>query len=473
MALDSSPPAPLWLVPVIVSTALFMQNLDSTILTTALPTIAVEFGSNPLHLKLALTSYLLALAVFIPTSGWMADRFGARRVFQAAMAVFALGSIGCALSFDLTSMVAARVLQGFGGAMMMPVGRLVVLRSVPRSELVSAFALLSMPALIGPIMGPPLGGFLTTFLSWHWIFWINVPIALLGIALAGRFIPLLRQDGPAPFDIIGFVLIGPGLALLLTGMMLIGVDVLPDTTLVLLGAGGAALIAVYVVHARGRAGAPIDLRLLKIGSFRAGILGGLFFRVGVGASPFLLPLLLQSGFGFSAFEAGSLTLATGVGALTMKFLAPRILNRFGFRRVLAINAVLAAILVAAPGLFSAAMPGVAMLAVLLIGGFSRSLQFTSVNALLYADVPQDAMSRATTFGSVMQELAGAVGVTIAALTLELAQRALGGGTLAASHFPIAFAVVGAIAALAGIVFHRMPTDTGAALVTRGRAGGRG
>ncbi|MBL8700369.1 MAG: MFS transporter [Alphaproteobacteria bacterium] len=471
----TSAPVPakrLMIVPLIVSTALFMQNLDSTILTTALPTIATDFGSNPLHLKLALTSYLLALAVFIPTSGWMADRFGARRVFQAAMGVFALGSIGCALSFDLTSMVAARVLQGLGGAMMMPVGRLVVLRSVPRSELVAAFALLSMPALIGPIMGPPLGGFLTTFLSWHWIFWINIPIALLGIALAGRFIPMLRQDGPAPFDAVGFVLIGPGLALLLTGTMLVGVDVLPGTTLATFAAVGAVLIALYVLHARGRAGAPIDLRLLRITSFRAGIVGGLFFRIGVGASPFLLPLLLQSGFGFSAFEAGSLTLATGVGALTMKFLAPRILNRFGFRRVLAVNAVLAALLLAAPGLFSATMSGGLILAVLLAGGFSRSLQFTSVNALLYCDVQQDAMSRATTFGSVMQELAGAVGVTIAALTLELTQRALGGAELAASHFPVAFAVVGVIAAIAAVFFQRMPADTGAALVTRKAPGDR-
>lgn len=454
------------IVPLIVSTALFMQNLDSTILTTALPTIAQEFGSDPLHLKLALTSYLLALAVFIPASGWMADRFGARRVFQAAMAVFALGSIGCALSWDVASMVAARVLQGLGGAMMMPVGRLVVLRSVPREQLVGAFALLSMPALIGPIMGPPLGGFLTTYLSWHWIFWINVPIAILGIFLAGRFIPLLRQDGPSPFDILGFLLVAPGLAFMLTAAMLLGVELLPNIALATIGITGAALLAAYVAYASRRPGAPIDLNLLAIPSFRAGIVGGLFFRVGVGASPFLLPLLLQVGFGMTAFAAGTLTLATGIGALTMKFLAPRILNRFGFRQVLVVNAVLAAIMLAVPGLFAISTPAWVMLTVLLIGGFSRSLLFTSVNALLYADVQQGAMSRATTFGSVMQELAGALGVTIAALTLELVQALEGGAALAPGHFPFAFAAIGVIAAISAVFFHRLPADTGAALTKR-------
>jgi EmrB/QacA subfamily drug resistance transporter len=454
------------IVPLIVSTALFMQNLDSTILATALPTIAAEFGSDPLHLKLALTSYLLALAVFIPASGWMADRFGARRVFQSAMAVFALGSVGCALSWDVTSMVAARIVQGLGGAMMMPVGRLLVLRSVPREQLVGAFALLSMPALIGPIMGPPIGGFLTDYLSWHWIFWINVPIAALGIALAGRLIPSLRQDGPALFDAPGFLLVATGLALSLSATMLFGVGLLAPAALAALGLAGLALLGAYVVFASRRPGAPIDLALLAIPSFRAGIVGGLLFRIGVGASPFLLPLLLQTGFGMSAFESGTITLAAGVGALTMKFLAPRILNRIGFRRTLAVNGVLAAVLLAAPALFTAETSAAAMIAVILIGGFSRSLQFTSVNALLYADVQHGAMSRATTFGSVVQELAGAIGVTVAAATLELMQRLDGGDALAPGHFPYAFAVIGAIAGLASLVFARLPTDTGAALTRR-------
>jgi EmrB/QacA subfamily drug resistance transporter len=454
------------IVPLIVSTALFMQNLDSTILATALPTIAAEFGSDPLHLKLALTSYLLALAVFIPASGWMADRFGARRVFQSAMAVFALGSVGCALSWDVTSMVAARIVQGLGGAMMMPVGRLVVLRSVPREQLVGAFALLSMPALIGPIMGPPIGGFLTDYLSWHWIFWINVPIAALGIALAGRFIPSLRPDGPALFDALGFLLVATGLALSLSATMLFGVGLLGPMALAALGLAGLALLVSYVLFASRRPGAPIDIALLAIASFRAGIVGGLLFRIGVGASPFLLPLLLQTGFGMSAFESGTITLAAGVGALTMKFLAPRILNSIGFRRTLAINGVLAAVLLAAPALFTAETSAAVMIAVILIGGFSRSLQFTSVNALLYADVQHGAMSRATTFGSVVQELAGAIGVTVAAATLEFMQRLDGGDALAPAHFPYAFVVIGVIAGAASLVFARLPTDTGAALTRR-------
>ena len=450
-------------VPLIVSAALFMQNLDSTILANALPSIARDFGTDPLHLKLSLTSYLIALAVFVPASGWVADRFGARRVFQAALGVFALGSVGCALSWDLASIVAARVVQGLGGAMMLPVARLLVLRSVPRARIVAAFAMLSMPALVAPILGPPVGGLLTTFLSWHWIFWINLPIAAIGGALAARFVPDLPPEAPAGFDLIGFLLAGPGLALVLTSLTLIDLGVLSMTALAALATSGVALLAAYVVYARRSVAPPLDLALLRIATFRDGLLAGLFFRVGVGASPFLVPLLLQEGFGQSAFETGLVSFGAGVGALAMKPLAPRLVEALTMRRVLLVNALLSSAFVAAPGLFGPGWAAWAMFALLAAGGFSRSLQFTTLNALVYADVPRAQLSRATTFAAVVQELAGAVGVALAALALGALQRLQGGGELDAAHFPAVFALVGAVSALSFVVFLRLPADAGAAL----------
>ena len=448
-------------VPLIVSAALFMQNLDSTVLANALPSIARDFGTDPLHLKLALTSYLIALAVFVPASGWVADRFGALKVFQAAIAVFALGSLGCALSWDLPSIVGARVVQGMGGAMMLPVARLLVLRSVPRERIVAAFAMLSMPALVAPIMGPPVGGLLTTFLSWHWIFWINLPIAALGAVLAARFVPDLPPETPASFDIVGFLLAGPALAMLLASLTLVDLGVASPAMLAALAATGALLLAAYVAYARRSPSPPLDLALLRIATFRAGLAGGLFFRVGVGASPFLVPLLLQEGFGQSAFEAGLVSFGAGIGALAMKPFAPWLVEALTMRRVLVANAVLSSLLVAAPGLFAPGWAPWAMFGLLAAGGFVRSLQFTTVNALLYADVPRADLSRATTFGAVVQELAGAIGVAVAALALGALQRMRGGGELDPGHFPVVFMLVGAISALSVLFFLRLPADAGA------------
>ena len=375
------------LVPLIVATALLMENLDATVLSTSLPAIAADLQESPIHLKLALTSYLLAIAIFIPASGWVADRFGARTVFRIAMGVFAMGSIGCGFSSDLTTLVLARVLQGVGGAMMVPVGRLVVLRTVDRSELVNALAWLTIPALLGPVLGPPVGGFITTYFNWRWIFWINIPIAALGIALATIYIEDIRADERIRFDFLGFVLVGPGLAAFLTGGTMAGLGLLPGWAVALLTGGGAVLLGLYVRHALRAEHPLIDLRLLRLTTFRASIIGGFLFRVGVGATPFLLPLMLQTGFGLTPFNSGLLTFATGIGAMVMKTLAAPILRRFGFRRVLVINAVLSSIFVAMPGMFSPATPWILMAGTLLLGGFMRSLQFTSINAVAYADVP--------------------------------------------------------------------------------------
>jgi len=462
------------LVPLIVATALFMENLDATVLSTSLPAIAVDLGESPIHLKLALTSYLLALAIFIPASGWVADRFGARPVFCASMLVFAAGSIGCALSGGVGSLVAARVLQGMGGALMIPVGRLVVLRSVDRRDLVNALAWLTIPALMGPIMGPPVGGFITTYFDWRWIFWINVPIAGIGVALALAYIPDIRETERVRFDLVGFLLVGPGLAAFLTGATLAGLDLVPMWGIVALLVTGAALLWIFVIHALRVPDPLIDLRLLALPTFRASLAGGFVFRVGMGASPFLLPLLLQVGLGMNAFASGLTTFAAGVGAVTMKLCAAPILRRFGFRRVLIVNAVLSSASVAAPALFGVGTPALLMLAVLLVGGFLRSLQFTAVSAVAYADVPTEKLSPATSFAAVLQELSGSVGVAVAALGLELAASALGGPLLSAPHFPFVFAVVGLVAVSSAVIFWKLlPAGAGADLVRGPAAPPRG
>jgi EmrB/QacA subfamily drug resistance transporter len=448
------------LLPLIIATGLFMENLDSTVLSTALPTIARDFGSSPIHLKLALTSYLLSLAIFIPASGWMADRFGARTVFRAAIVVFGLGSIACGLSNGLGELVAARVIQGMGGAMMTPVGRLIILKTTPKRELVDAMAWLTIPALLGPLTGPPVGGFITTYFSWRWIFWINVPIALVGIVLASLYVPNVREAERRPFDTVGFVLVGPGLAMLLTGATLAGLGLVPASQTLIVAVLGAVLVALYVRHALKVTNPLIELRLLRFPSFRAATAGGFLFRIGVGATPFLLPLLFQLGFGFTPFQSGLLTLSTGLGAMTMKTLASTILRRFGFRRVMVANAVVSSLFVAAPALFHVGMPVAVIAGTLLVGGFVRSLQFTSINVSALSDVPDSLMGRVTSFTSVVQELAGSVGVSVAALGLEASQRIHGTDALTIGLFPPVFLMVGALGAVSVFLFMRMPRDVG-------------
>ena len=374
------------IVPLIIAVALFMENMDSTVIATSLPAIAADIGTNPLALKLAVTSYLLSLAVFIPASGWTADRFGARTVFRAAIAVFVLGSIGCALSGSLTDFVIARIVQGMGGAMMTPVGRMVLVRTITKRDLVGAMAWVTTPALIGPVLGPPVGGFITTFASWHWIFIINVPIGLIGIVLATRFIPDVRAEHHERFDVLGMVLAGLGIGGLAFGLSILGLNFLPWWIVVALVAVGAVFTTAYVVHARRIKNPALDLTLFRLPTFRASVLGGFIFRLGIGALPFLLPLMLQVGFGMTPFQSGLITFASALGAMSMKVVAQTALRRFGFRSILVFNGLLSAVFLAACAAFTQATPAMLMLAVLLIGGFFRSLQFTSINTIAYAEV---------------------------------------------------------------------------------------
>jgi MFS family permease len=345
--------------------------------------------------------------------------------------------------------------------MMVPVGRLVLLRSTPKADMVDALAYLTVPALVGPIVGPPLGGFITTYLNWRWIFWINVPIGLLGLALSLRFIENLRERDVARFDFHGFFLSGAGLLALIFGLTIVGRDIVPAWAIAGLVLGGVALLVAYVRHAKRDADAIIDLSLLNSPTFFVGVVGGFVFRVGIGTIPFLLPLLLQIGFGMTPFESGSLTFAAAAGAMAMKFSASRIIRRWGFRRVLIVNGVISAAFLASYGFFTAHTAHWLLLVTLLAGGFFRSLEFTALNALSYADIDQARMSRATSFASVVQQMSGAVGVAVAAACIESIQFALGDGELVARDMSLSFGVTALIALSSVAIFSLLKPSAGA------------
>lgn len=454
------------LIALIVAFALFMENLDGTVIATSLPAIALDLHEDPIALKLALTSYLLSLAIFIPASGWAADRFGARTIFSGAIVVFTVGSICCGLSSTLTQFVAARVLQGIGGAMMVPVGRLVLLRSTERQFLIRATSYLAIPALLGPVMGPLVGGFITTYFHWRWIFFINVPIGLLGFVLVRLFIENIRAEEPWPLDVTGFLLSGIGLSTLIFGLTIAGRNFAAPIVAFGLIAIGALFVLLYVLHARKARFPLLDLRLLLIPTYRASVTGGSLFRIGVGAMPFLLPLMLQLGFGLNALQSGSVTFAAAAGAMLMKTSAEPILRRFGFRHVLVVNALVSAVFLASYGFFTPATPMVVMMALLLLGGFFRSLEFTSLNVIAYADLPPDMVSRGTSFSAVAQQLSLSLGVVIGAAVLEFTRRMHGDAQIVAGDFQWAFVIVATVSAFSVLSFLRLPADAGALLTGR-------
>ncbi|MEQ6292471.1 DHA2 family efflux MFS transporter permease subunit [Vogesella sp. GCM10023246] len=451
------------LTPLIIATALFMENMDATVIATSLPAIAVDLGVDPIALKLALTSYLVSLAVFIPLSGWMADRYGARRVFRAAIVVFSAGSLLCACSQSLAGFVLARFIQGIGGAMMVPVGKLVILRTTEKSQLVRAMSYLTIPALLGPVVGPPLGGFISTYFHWRWIFLINLPIGLLGLLLAGRYIENLRDDKVPPLDWLGFALTGLGLSLAMLGLATEGKHMLTVGWSTTLAITGGLLLAAYPWHARRHAHPLLDLSLLRIPTFHASLIGGFLFRVGMGSTPFLLPLMLQLGFGLTPFQSGLLTCSTALGAMFMKTIVGHVLQRFGFRQVLLVNSLLCGLSFAGYGLFDAHSPHWLMLATFLLGGCMRSLQFTSLNAIAFADIDHGGMSHASTLSSVAMQLASGLGVTIAAFALQGISRLQAHATLQVSDFSWSFVIMGVLAMLSAWQFRHLHPHAGAAL----------
>ncbi len=449
------------LTALIVACALFMENLDGTIIATALPQIAQSLGTSPIRLSMAITSYMLSLAVLIPVSGWFADRYGARRVFRAAILVFTFGSLLCAVSDSLWQLTAARIVQGLGGALMVPVGRLVLLRSVEKSELVQAMAYLTVPALLGPVIGPPIGGFIVTFWSWRWIFLLNLPIGLIGFWLVTRYIEDAREPDPPPLDIVGAVLSAIGLSGLMLGFEILGrdgEDAAVAASLLIVGAIGAAA---FLWHARRHPNPVLDFTLLRIPTFAIAVGGAFVFRIGIGALPFLLPLMLQLGFGLSALNSGLLTFASAVGALAMKITAKPILKRYGFRTVLTVNAIFCGLFIIAYGLFRPDTPHAAVISLLLAGGFFRSLQFTGTNTLSFADVPPERMSRASSMTSTLQQLSLSFGVAVGAALLHLTLSWRGAEHLGPTDFTPAFIAVGLISGLSVIAFVRLKPDDGA------------
>ncbi|HLI81157.1 MAG TPA: MFS transporter [Candidatus Binataceae bacterium] len=448
------------LAPLIVGCALFMEMLDSTIISTALPVIAHSMHEDPIRLNLAITSYLLSLAVFIPISGWMADRYGARTVFRTAIIIFTCGSILCGISQSLPQLIAARIAQGFGGAMMVPVGRLIVLRMVRKSELVTAMSYLTVPAILGPVVGPPLGGFIVTYYSWRWIFFINVPIGIIGFALVTIFIENIREAEVFPLDVLGFVLTGVGLAAMVLGFEMVGRGVLPVPMVIAILAGGFLCSTAYVVHARRVKYPIINLELINIRTFAMSTVGGGLFRMGIGALPFLLAMLLQLVFGLSPFESGMLTFTSAAGALFMKVTAVPVIRRFGFRSVLIGNGVIASMVLMSYALFRPTTPHFIIILALLSGGFLRSLQFTALGTLAYADVPNPLMSNASSLASMAQQLFLSLGVAIAALLLHLSLAGRPASALTSHDFTVPFVVVGVLGMLSSLLFVALAPDAG-------------
>jgi EmrB/QacA subfamily drug resistance transporter len=446
----------------IIACALFMEQMDATILSTALPTMARDFGVPATSMSSALTSYLLALAIFIPASGRLADRFGSRTVFRAAILIFVAGSALCGIAPTLPFIMAARFLQGLGGAMMIPIGRLVLLRSVAKEDMVSAMSWLIMPALIGPIIGPPVGGAIVTYLDWRWIFYLNLPIGLLGVVLVTRYIGNIREDRPAPFDLPGFVLSGVALGCLLFGFeMTSRTGELPNALALI--AVGLVAGALYIRHARRRAQPILDLTLLAVPSFRLSVIGGSLTRITQGAQPFLLPMMLQLGFGMTAAASGAITVAGAIGSLAMKGLAPRVLRRWGFRRSLIVGGLGASAGYAVCGLFRPDWPVPLIFAVLMTSGFFMSFQFSAYNTIAYDEIPPERMSSATSFYATFQQLMLSLGICVGAASLHVGMRSAGHARPQLTDFTLAFLVVTAVSAAATIWNRRFAPDAGAQL----------
>ncbi len=436
-------------IALLVAGAFFMENLDGTVVVTAMPQMAASFGVHAVDLNTGISAYMLTLAVLIPASGWVADRFGARLIFAGAIAIFTVASILCGLSDNLTTFTLTRILQGVGGAMMVPVGRLVVLRSTPKHELMRAIATITWPGLAAPVLGPPLGGFITTYASWRWIFFLNVPLGICALALALRLIPKVGETERKPFDYIGFVLTSIACLAIMYGLDLIGRDAAPWRLAGLSLVGGVGVGLIAALHAKRQTHPLVDLSALKARSYAVTIWGGSLFRIAVASIPFLLPLLFQVSFGLSALASGLLVLPVFAGNLVMKPFTTPILRRFRFRDTLAVNGLLNALAIFACAFFTPTTPVTVIVTVLFVSGLTRSMQFTALNTLAFADVPENRMSGANTFFNMAQQMAMGTGVALGAVALRVAGLVGPGaqGVIPLESFHIAFLGVGVVALL--------------------------
>jgi len=449
------------LIAGIVAGAFFMQLLDSTIINTSLPQMAATFGVTPLGVSVGITIYLMSAAAIMPLSGWLADRFGSRNIFTGAIILFTLASLCCGLAGNLLQFGLARALQGVGGALMTPVGRLVVLRSAQKSELLQAIALITWPALAAPIVAPALGGFITTYISWRWNFLLNVPLGIVGATLAARFVPNATAAAQADLDWRGFALAALALTALLYGLQSLSqarIDAPLSGALILIGAG---LGAVAVRHFAHTPHPLLQLSAARVHTYAASSLtSGTAFRIAITATPFLLPLLFQLIFGLSALASGALLLVYFVGNMGIKPFTTPILRRLGFRSVLVGNGALAGLAIAACATFTAATPHLLVMAVLLLAGMTRSMQFTGLNSLSFADISAEQRSSAATLSSVTEQVAAVLGVAFAAIVLNIGQMLGGENEVSLRDFRFAFLAAGMLALASAMSFRRLNADAG-------------
>jgi EmrB/QacA subfamily drug resistance transporter len=458
-----------WL-PWVVATALFMEQLDATIVNTAIPSIAATLQVTPLSLKSVVTSYIISLAVGIPVSGWMADRFGTRKVFGIAIAVFTLASVLCGLAQNVPMMVAARMLQGLGGAMMMPVGRLAIIRTFPKSELLAAMNFVIIPALIGPLLGPTVGGLMVHWLSWRAIFFVNVPVGLLALYLMYRHMPDYRGDNPRPLDVVGLILFSSGTAILSWLLEIFGEHSLDPTTVVLMFVLSVSLIGAYVWHASGAEFPLLRLTLLKVRTFRIAVGGGFITRLGVGGLPFLLPLLYQLGLGMPAWQSGLLMMPAAAAAMCMKLVAPKILARFGYRQVLVVNTIFIGLTIGLFSLVDAGTPLIAIVGIGLMQGFCNSMQFSSMNTLAYADIEPRDSSQASTLSSSFQQLSMSFGLATGSIVTAwfLGRVSQTNQVLVTTAIHHAFLTLALVTVVSAALFARLRREDGES-ISKGKA----
>ncbi len=452
-------------LPWVVAIALFMEQLDSTIINTAIPSMAASLNVTPLSLKAVVSCYILSLAVSIPISGWMADRFGTRRVFATAVGLFTFSSILCGLSGNVPMLVAARMLQGFSAAMMMPVGRLTVIRTFPKSELLAAMNFVIIPALIGPLLGPTIGGLIVHWLPWQAIFFVNVPIGLIAQWLIHRHMPDYRSDVPRPLDVVGLALFGSGIALLSWILEIFGEHYLDVTSTAILFLLSLGLLAAYVLHARHAIHPLLQLALFKTRTFRISVAGGFITRLGVGGLPFLLPLLYQIGLGLPAWQSGLMMMPTAAAAMVMKLISVKVLRRFGYRKVLIVNTVMIGVTIC---LFSIIVPTTPIWLILLLGlaqGFFNSLQFSSMNSMAYADIKTEDSSMASTIASSMQQMSMSFGLAFGSIIAAwyLGDLPQSDRTAVISALHHAFLTLGGLTILSSLSFWTLRANDGEAV----------
>ncbi|THD57099.1 MFS transporter [Enterobacteriaceae bacterium ML5] len=460
---DSAERSGISVIALLVAAAFFMEFIDGTVIATALPQMAISFGVSAVDLNAGMSAYMLTLAVLIPASGWAAERFGARNVFTFALAVFTLASLFCAMATGVGEFILLRIIQGVGGALMVPVGRLTVLKTTPKPQLIKAIATLTWPALVAPILGPPLGGFITHYASWHWIFYINVPLGIIAMILAWRLFPQQPADQPKHFDKPGFVLTGLAMLALVTGLELISQDHILWTTAVLLLAAGAAMSVLAVRHLSRSAAPMVHLGSLVIPTFRISMGGGSLFRITISAVPFLLPLMLQVGFGMDPFHAGLLVLAVFAGNLAMKPATTPLIRRFGFRPVLVVNGLLSVFSLLFCAFLTPGTPDWLIMLLLFLGGLSRSMQFTGISTLAFSDVPASHMADANTLFSTALQLSVGLGITVGALGTRFGEQLverMQWQAVPGMSFKIAFVVIAVITLIGWLDMLRLKPDAG-------------